>query len=50
MSTVVANPAWLTNLKDLHDAGIVNREEFSEERANKPLGTSVNVAAPPVRH
>ena len=33
MSAIAANPAWLTNLKELYEAGLINREELASERS-----------------
>ena len=33
MSAIAANPAWLTNLKELYDAGLIDGEELASERS-----------------
>ena len=46
MSAVVANPAWLTNLKELTNAGHISQEEFSGERSKMFDCTSLPSAQP----
>ena len=33
MSAIAANPAWLTNLKELYNAGLIDDEELASERS-----------------